>query len=208
MQQSSESNVLYNCPLTHENSHSFHFRVCCSCFLDTAITGARKWYDFEVRPFDDTEPSLRASRRLDNQPNVFDVIDGLKKTMIDELECSKWIEKRKENNDLFSQVGHSSTIIVETEDITLHMQYKQENVRCNAHSIDVWISSINRDLVAEPWEGIIGETKNPAFMSNGKQTSVDRFKVLKFETDSDYEVMSPFSTKCRGCIWQNIDVFR
>jgi hypothetical protein len=186
----------YNCSSTHT------LIVCCvpPVFPDTAITGARKWYDFDVRPSDATEPSLRASRRLDHQPHVFDIIDGLKKTMIDELECTKWLDKRKEYNDLFAQVGHSSTIIVETEDITLHIQYKQENVRCNAHSIDVWISSVSRDLVAETWEGIIGETKNPAFTSNGKQTSVDRLKVLKFERDSDYEVMSPFSTNCKGCI--------
>jgi hypothetical protein len=142
--------------------------------------------------------SLRTDRRL-NQPTVFDVVEGLKKTMIDEVECSKWINDRKQYGDLFNQPGHYTTIIVQTDDITLHMEYKQENERCNAHSIDVWISSVSDSLVSETWEGIIGETKDPAFKSNGQQVSVDRVKVLKFENDSDYEVASALAAKCKGC---------
>ena len=80
------------------------------------------------------------------------------------------------------------------------MEYKQENERCDAHSIDVWISSVSDALVSETWEGVIGETKDPTFKSNGQQVSVDRVKVLKFEKDTDYEVLSPFSTKCKGCV--------
>jgi hypothetical protein len=65
-----------------------------------------------------------------------------------------------------------STIIVQTDDITLHLEYKQENEPCDllahSHSIDVWISSFSirirlmfgsplsarAALVGETWEGV------------------------------------------------------
>ncbi|KAI2489036.1 hypothetical protein MHU86_25559 [Fragilaria crotonensis] len=149
---------------------------------------SRKWYDFDVRPPVVSETSLRSGRRLD-QPNVFDVIDGLKKTMMDEQACDHWLFERKLYGDLFIQPGRFSTIIVETADITLHIEYKQESERCDAHSIDVWISSVSPSLLEETWEGVIGETKNPAFEAN-----------LKFADEADYEVKSPFDNKCKGCV--------
>jgi hypothetical protein len=160
--------------------------------------GSRKWYDFEVRPSDVSETSLRTGRRLD-QPNVFEVIDGLKNTMIDEQACSQWINDRKMYGDLFHQPGHYSTIIVQTEDITLHMEYKQENERCDAHSIDVWIASASPSLLEETWEGVIGETKNMKYKANGEQSNYERADVLKFADDAAYEVKTPFATKCQGC---------
>jgi len=149
---------------------------------------SRKWYDFDVRPSVISETSLRSGRRLD-QPSVFDVIDGLKKTMMDEQACDHWLFERKLYGDLFIQPGRFSTIIVETADITLHIEYKQESERCDAHSIDVWISSVSPTLLEETWEGVIGETKNPEFEAN-----------LKFADEADYEVKSPFDNKCKGCV--------
>lgn len=141
-----------------------------------------------MRPSVISETSLRSGRRLD-QPSVFDVIDGLKKTMMDEQACDHWLFERKLYGDLFVQPGHFSTIIVETADITLHIEYKQESERCDAHSIDVWISSVSPSLLEETWEGVIGETKNPAFEAN-----------LKFADEADYEVKSPFDNRCKGCV--------
>ena len=165
--------------------------------FNTFYQCSRKWYDFDIRD----ETSLRTGRLLKTgEPNVFDIIRGLKKTMIGQEECMSWINDREKNSDLFLQAGHYSTIIINTADITLHLEYKQENERCNAHSVDVWISSLNPTLLAEPWEGIIGETKNPNFAFTGAEAAmIDRKTALKFGSDQDYEVNSPFSTKCKGC---------
>lgn len=156
---------------------------------------SRKWYDYDVHATD-----LRNGRSLSIfKPNIFDVIRGLKKTMIDSSECQKWINQREHNGDLFLQPGHYSTVIINTGDITLHLEYKQENERCNAHSIDVWITSVSPTLLAEPWEGVIGETKDPKYVSTGEMVSVDRSVALKYESDKAYEVNSPYSTTCKGC---------
>jgi hypothetical protein len=163
--------------------------------------GSRKWYDFDVRPpLDDASVNLETGRRLD-QPSVFDVLDGLKKTMIDPIDCENWIKDRRELNDLFLQPGRSSTILVQTTDITLHLEYRQENERCDAHSIDIWISSVSPALLDQPWEGVIGETKKDSLVpyTTEKHTMVDRYEVLKFKSDDDYEVISPFSTNCKAC---------
>ena len=160
--------------------------------------GSRKWYDFDVRPPLELDAELRDGRRLD-QPNVFEVIDGLKKTMIDPLNCEMWINDRKQYNDLFQQPGLSSTILIETKDVTLHLEYRQENERCDAHNIDVWISSVSPNLLDQPWEGIIGETKSNTILPSTPQVMMDRTNVLKFHRDKDYEVSSPFASKCKGC---------
>jgi hypothetical protein len=161
-------------------------------------SGSRKWYDFDVRPSLDLDAELRDGRRLD-QPNVFEILDGLKKTMIDPLNCDMWINDRKQYNDLFQQPGLSSTILIETKDVTLHLEYRQENERCDAHSIDVWISSVSPSLLDQPWEGIIGETKSSTILPSTPQVMMERTEVLKFKRDKDYEVSSPFSSKCKGC---------
>jgi hypothetical protein len=154
-----------------------------------------------VRPSLELDADLSAGRRLD-QPNVFEVLDHLKKTMIDPVDCENWINDRKAYNDLFLQPGRSSTVIIETDDITLHLEYRQESERCDAHSIDVWIASISPTLLEQKWEGIIGETKKDAVSPSVEQTMTDRLEVLKFKDDKDYEVVSPFSSKCNGCYKQ------
>jgi hypothetical protein len=164
---------------------------------------ARKWYDFEevdVPGLKQEKTSLRQDRSLAvalKNPGVFDVMDDLKDTMIDEAVCEKWIGERKKLGDLFQQGGRYSTIIIQTETVTFHVEYKQENERCNAHSINVWMSSVSPNLWSEPWEGVIGETKDGAVE---KKDIYSRDEVLKFANDEDYEVKSPFATKCKGCV--------
>ena len=65
------------------------------------------------------------------------------------------------------------------------------------NSINVWMSSVSPTLWSEPWEGVIGETKDGA---TEKKDLYSRNEVLKFANDEDYEVKSPFSTKCKGCV--------
>jgi len=173
--------------------------------FNTFYQCSRKWYDFDVRPESSTSTNgLRSKtnqRRLSTSPSVIDIISGLKKTMIDPEECQKWISDRQQYGDLFLQAGHYSTVIVATDDITFHLEYKQENERCNAHSIDVWISSVDSKLLAEQWEGIIGETKNVNYVPTREgNIMVDRMEALKFVKDEEYEVDSPYAWKCKGCI--------
>jgi hypothetical protein len=56
--------------------------------FNTFYACSRKWYDFEMRPADDlgNSTSLRSGRALAvDEPGVFDVNMGLKKTMIEEV---------------------------------------------------------------------------------------------------------------------------
>jgi hypothetical protein len=175
--------------------------------FNTFYQCSRKWYDFGVRPsfLDDTNDLSSSSRRLENdKPDVFDVLDGLKSTMIDPEVCQKWMADRHDQDNLFDQAGHWSTVIVETPDITFHLEYKQQNELCDAHTIDVWISSVSPTLLAEHWEGVIGETKLDSHTANSAGTRsmkkvVSRAEALKYPSDDAYEVQSPFSSKCKGC---------
>ena len=163
--------------------------------FNTYYECSRKWYDFDITPVDSAQGS-RSLRRLNTFPGVFDVVRDLEDTMVDKDVCDDWINERQSNNDLFQQAGEWSTIIVKTEEINFHIEYKQEHKRCNAHSVDVWISSVSPDLLEEDWEGVIGETKDP---SNHAGEKVERSDVLKYPDDVSYEVVSPFAFHCDGC---------
>ena len=165
--------------------------------FNTFYQCSRQWYDFDVAgPEKKGSGMLRDSRRLAADEDVFETLSGLKNTMIDQEVCEKWVADRKTYGDLFEQSGHYSTIIVKTEGITFHVEYKQENERCNAHSLDVWMSSVSPSLLMEDWEGVIGETKE---LTSATKDMYKRNDVLKFSDDADYEVNSPFATTCRGC---------
>ena len=163
--------------------------------FNTYLECSRKWYDFDVTEDTDSS-SLRNNRRLETFPGVFDVVRDLEDTMVDKDACEQWISERQSNNDLFHQAGAWSTIIVKTDEINFHIEYKQETKRCDAHTVDVWISSVSPDLFEEDWEGVIGETKDP---SNHAGEKVERAEFLKFAEDEQYEVVSPFAYKCDGC---------
>lgn len=53
----------------------------------------------------------------------------------------------------------NSTIIIQTKDLSFHVEYKQESERCDAHSLDVWTSALSPHFLDQHWEGVIGETK-------------------------------------------------
>ena len=96
-----------------------------------------------------------------------------------------------------------STLVVHTDTISLHMEYKQENGRCRAHPLDTWFSSVSPLLLEQTWEGAIGETKHLSYKPQHEQQqpkSVQRLEALKYGKDSDYEVNSLFSTRYKGCI--------
>lgn len=162
--------------------------------FNTFYQCSRKWFDFDITP---VPKFLRHSRRLAALPGVFDVVSDLQDTMVNKEVCNQWIEERKRLGDLFEQAGRWSTVIVKTEDVQFHIEYKQENQRCNAHSLDVWISKVSATMLDETWEGIIGETKAHA---NEKKDMYGRDEILKFVDDAAYEVQNPFSTRCKGCI--------
>ena len=166
--------------------------------FNTYFQCARKWYDFDSSPVGgdsgvgSVRSSRRTQRRLDRFPGVFDEVKQLEKTMVDSDACDVWIQDRQANNDLFKQAGEWSTIIVKTDSISFHVEYKQEHTRCSAHTIDVWISSVSPELYDENWDGVIGETKDPTKVG-------PRNEILKFDDDKAYEVVSPFSSQCEGC---------
>ena len=128
-----------------------------------------------------------------------DVLTSVKNTMIDSSRCMEWMEERMEKDDIMTTAGTWSTIIIQTDMISLHVEYKQEQDRCSAHNLDVWVSSVTPEVAKEKWEGYIGETKKADYTPNGEHIRVERGEVLKFTDDEAYELQSPFSTKCKGC---------
>jgi hypothetical protein len=81
------------------------------------------------------------------------------------------------------------------------VEYKQEWERCSAHSLDIWITEVEPDVAEEQWEGVIGETKDLGYdATNGEKRYMSRELALKFKSDNDYEVVSPYSTVCKACV--------
>eukprot|EP00545_Synedropsis_sp_CCMP1620_P003609 CAMPEP_0119026834 /NCGR_PEP_ID=MMETSP1176-20130426/36126_1 /TAXON_ID=265551 /ORGANISM="Synedropsis recta cf, Strain CCMP1620" /LENGTH=272 /DNA_ID=CAMNT_0006982639 /DNA_START=51 /DNA_END=866 /DNA_ORIENTATION=- len=154
--------------------------------FNTFYQCSRKWSGFDVSPATSThsdDVGIQSGRRLhvmEPEADVFDIIGGLKETMVDREACEKWLRDRKQYDDLFKQPGRFSSVIIRTEAISLHLEYKQESDRCHSHSIDVWISSVDPGLLEENWKGIIGETKNGSYSSKYRvQKSVNRTTALQ-----------------------------
>jgi len=162
---------------------------------------SRRWFDFDVAPRDARK--LRHSRRLDlmNGAGIFDVLSSTKDTSVDKEGCAAWTADRKKNNDILTQAGTQSTIVITTEKISFHVEYRQEWERCSAHSLDMWISEVEPDVAEEVWEGVIGETKDLSYDNKkGEKRYMARENALRFNSDEDYEVVSPYSTVCKACV--------
>eukprot|EP00543_Licmophora_paradoxa_P013787 CAMPEP_0202473872 /NCGR_PEP_ID=MMETSP1360-20130828/92077_1 /ASSEMBLY_ACC=CAM_ASM_000848 /TAXON_ID=515479 /ORGANISM="Licmophora paradoxa, Strain CCMP2313" /LENGTH=656 /DNA_ID=CAMNT_0049100955 /DNA_START=50 /DNA_END=2023 /DNA_ORIENTATION=- len=181
--------------------------------FNTISSCSRRWFDFEMTPVNEIgaismlSPAATSTirrRRLDerNTEGIFNVLDDLKDTTVNKDSCESWMAERKDRGDILEQAGTWSTIVIKTEKISFHVEYKQEQERCNAHNLDVWISEVSPDVLNENWEGIIGETKpmdyNDAIHIGTSHMS--REEALKFPRDEDYEVIAPFSVDCHGCI--------
>lgn len=177
--------------------------------FNTISKCSRRWFDFDLTPADEVKTSVLAKERrslrgdenivANDNNSAISVLEKTKETMIDPEGCSEWIKDRRENGDFFKQTGTWSTIIVKTEIVSFHIEYKQEQERCSAHSLDMWISSVDPGVAQEQWEGVIGETKAKDHAPAFDHTRMERNNVLKFDEDEAYEVTSPFSINCKGC---------
>ena len=180
--------------------------------FNTIAKCSRRWFDFDVTPIEELGNAAKSSfrgRRLAAAPDkskatadFMDILERVRNTMIDEQGCGEWMNERRVNNDIFKQSGTWSTVMVQTDTISLHIEYKQEQERCSAHNLDVWISSVSPETFNEKWAGVIGETKNVNFdkASLTKMKHMSRAEALTFRDDEAYEVLSPYSSKCKGCI--------
>ena len=175
--------------------------------FNTIAKCSRRWFDFDITPREDR--GLRhgnSGRALDVMlgAGIFDVLGSTKDTAVDKDGCSAWTAERKERNDILKQTGTFSTIVIKTEKISFHVEYHQEWERCNAHSLDIWISEVKPDVVEEQWEGVIGETKDLGYDNKkGEKRYMSREQALHFKNDEDYEVVSPYSTSCKACVPRN-----
>ena len=189
--------------ITHAIDHSFADGSGRVVAYNTVSACSRRWFDFDVTPTNEigASPIRGRGRRLssDTNPSTLDILSSVKNTMIDSGKCMEWMEERMEKDDIMSTAGTWSTIIIQTDVISLHVEYKQEQDRCSAHNLDVWVSSVTPEVAEEKWEGYIGETKKAGYKANGEHVRVERGEVLEYGEDEAYEVQSPFSTKCKGC---------
>ena len=129
---------------------------------NTISSCSRRWYDFDLTPAKDLAHATsrgrgRALRTLSNEEGVFSVIDGMKETAVDQENCDFWTAERKVKGDLLTQTGTWSTIVVKTNTVTLHIEYKQlqemGEAGCNAHALDVWVKEVSPAAYQEKWEG-------------------------------------------------------
>merc|ERR1712226_511550 len=124
------------------------------------------------------------------------LLSDKKMTMIDPVECGSWINERVSHNDLFQQKGHWSTLYIETDVVSFHIEYRRSdwvNPKCDFQSLDAWMTKVDGKMEKVKWNGILGETKEKIYdATTGEQILSDRSKLLRGKDDSDYEVDGPF----------------
>merc|ERR1711937_640676 len=127
------------------------------------------------------------------QKPVLDYLSEQKQHTIRPTECEGWIKERLEKNDVFLQKGQWSTMHIETPEISLHIEYRRDNMnrdvegQCNYQSLDGWMTRVSKELHVEEWNGILGETR-------GKTGVEGRQNILRGPNDTDCEVNGPFIT--------------
>jgi len=169
---------------------------------NTYAACSRKWHDYEVSVAQ-AKNKIRNSERylgshLEKKP--VELLIQNKAEMIDKNECSTWIQDRVENNDLFQQRGHWSTVYIETSLVSFHIEYRRSdffNPDCDFQSLDAWMTKVDPKLEQSgDWNGILGETKHKIFdQTTGEQIKTDRSRLLRSLNDADYEVSDPFETE-------------
>ena len=189
---------------------------------NTIAACSRKWYDYDHKPYaasvhGEDSPAIRRRRlSLQQVKQPIDYLLDNKEAWIDSAECTKWVEERKNNNDLFQQLGDGpsvyddlfqqlgdwSTIYIETPLITYQMELRQNKVdndeSCAYASLDTYITEMSPELEAEDFRGILGETKVKKFdFKEGATIMLDRSIALEYSNDEAYEVDGPF-----GCAFE------
>jgi len=167
---------------------------------NTYASCSRKWYDYVVGSKDNVRSGAnRALIHNDYQETAMDLLFKNRGDMLDPLECRSWLEKRAENGDLFTQNGSWTTVHIETNNISIHMEYRQADRQagdeCKYHLIDAWISKVSPKILDQDWKGVLGETRYPKYDSDGKEIDKDRKALLVGQKDKDYEVKGPYATE-------------
>lgn len=168
---------------------------------NTYAACSRKWYDYDVIRDKQNSRLREGSRRASStigEKKPLALLSHAKHAMIDPSGCSSWFDERLENDDLFEQRGHWSTLYVETPLVSFHVEYRRSDWfhrKCDFQSLDAWMTTVSERVEKSKWNGILGETKHKIFdESSGEQILSDRSKLLRGQDDSDYEVDGPFGT--------------
>jgi len=161
---------------------------------NTYASCSRKWYDYDISKDELNSAGTRALIDSNSQEAAMDLLFKNKGKMLDPEECQSWLDKRAKNRDLFSQNGSWTTVYIETQDISMHMEYRQADETCDSHLIDAWISKVSPKLLAQEWKGILGETRYPKYHSDGREIESGRELLLIGKKDEHYEVKTPYET--------------
>lgn len=167
---------------------------------NTYAACSRKWHDYDV-----SQKNLRRLRDKNNrrlaiqEKQPLELLRDNKAKMIDAEGCGDWMEDRLKNNDLFNQKGHWSTLYIETDLVSFHVEYRRSdwhNRQCDFQSLDAWMTKVSATLDHVEWDGILGETKYKVYdQTTGDQIKSDRDQLLRGKDDEDYEVEGPFGTE-------------
>jgi len=163
---------------------------------NTYAACSRKWHDYEVSEQEGRNLREGGRRMTVVEKKPLALLSDKKMTMIDAEECGTWIDDRVNNNDLFQQKGHWSTLHIDTDVASFHVEYRRSdwfNRRCDFQSLDAWMTKVEGKMEKVEWNGILGETKKKIYDANtGEQVLSDRMKLLRGKDDADYEVDGPF----------------
>mmetsp|Transcript_16541 Transcript_16541/g.24403 ORF Transcript_16541/g.24403 Transcript_16541/m.24403 type:complete len:794 (+) Transcript_16541:280-2661(+) len=153
-----------------------------------------------------------------------DIIKQDREHMLRPTECSRWLETRTKQDDLFTQTGGWAMVYIVTPHARFQLQHRQvrktreelegggsggpedivvegmlfESNRhlCQAHVLDGWLAQTSSSLrdESDSWDGILGETQVLKYHDNGEPILANRDLIL-VGGDADYEVSDPFDTE-------------
>eukprot|EP00547_Thalassionema_nitzschioides_P017286 CAMPEP_0194249430 /NCGR_PEP_ID=MMETSP0158-20130606/20457_1 /TAXON_ID=33649 /ORGANISM="Thalassionema nitzschioides, Strain L26-B" /LENGTH=568 /DNA_ID=CAMNT_0038985947 /DNA_START=392 /DNA_END=2098 /DNA_ORIENTATION=+ len=171
---------------------------------NTYAACSRKWHDYEVSR-QDKEGKIKnrlGGRRttVHDEKKPLQLLSDQQASMIDPKECQEWMDDRLSKNDVFQQKGHWSTLYIETEQVSFHVEYRRSDwfqPACDFQSLDAWMTKVSDEMEStSEWSGILGETKYKIYdATSGEQIMADRSLLLRGKDDADYEVSGPFGTE-------------
>jgi len=172
---------------------------------NTYAACSRKWHDYDVsdaknlRRLAAANKSQNRRRMAIQEKQPLQLLRENKAKMIDPEDCDDWIDERSKNNDLFQQKGQWSTLYIETELVSFHIEYRRSDFydrQCDFQALDAWMTKVSSTVETEQWSGILGETKYKVYdKTTGDQIKSDRDQLLRGKDDADYEVDGPFGRK-------------
>lgn len=136
-----------------------------------------------------------ASAGLSLENTAIDFLRQAKEYTVDPEGCETWIKEREEKDDLFSFNSDLSTVNIHTPWASITIQVRQNKVKteesCVFASMNVWVTNLSPDLLADEFSGVLGVEKHFNFPPSSSTSNV-AIRALSHMDTEQYEVDGPF----------------